>query len=35
MRRDVKLAITFFVIVLIVFAVASWIGYDRWSDVVQ
>jgi hypothetical protein len=28
-------AITFFVIVLIVFAVASWIGYERWSDIVQ
>jgi hypothetical protein len=35
MREDVVIAITIFFAVMFVLAVVSYIGYDRWSDMVQ
>jgi hypothetical protein len=32
MRRDVIIAIAVFVVVLLILALVSWLGYDRWSS---
>lgn len=35
MKKDAIIAITVFFAVMFMIAVVSYIGYDRWSDVVQ
>lgn len=33
MKRDTKVAITIFILCMLALAIASYFGYERWSDV--
>ena len=34
MRKDVVIFVAIFLAILLILALLSWLGYDRWSDTV-